>query len=291
MIGKGKSISHTGKALGYAENKLDAREIDRKYVVGENFKEIRQEFKVLQSVNHHCEKNTLAFVVSPTIADGNKLTDQDWREISQGFLKKMGLQEHQSVSYLHTDTEHKHLHIYVNRIDFAGKAYQDNFLSNRSAQIAKEIAHARGLTLAQQVKTEQQRALIPKSEIILEAHRSVLSHAPRQVAEYTRLMKERGVESHLKHDSKGLLVGVTFELAGERIKASDIDRNLTGKKLELTLIRNANKLEQERKEQQKLALQRAEEQRKEKEKQEYIEKFNIKLPKGPDHSRGRGIGR
>ncbi len=50
-------------------------------------------------------------------------------EIALNFLKRMKLDDHQYVSFLHTDEKHKHLHIFVNRINFNGKAYKDHFVS------------------------------------------------------------------------------------------------------------------------------------------------------------------
>jgi hypothetical protein len=253
MIGRGKTIAHVGNALAYAKNKLEATEIDRQYVQGNSPKEIESEFKLFQNMNTRCEKNTMAFVLSPTIADGKKLTAHDMKGITRDFIKAMKLEEHQYVAYAHHDKDHQHVHLYVNRIDLKGKAHKDSFLSNRSSHIAEQIALVRGLTTAREVQKEKQAEQKPIQEKVLEVHRSVLKQAPRQVEEYVHLMKERGLEVLLKRDKAGKLVGVQFEMVkaddkgakGEKIKASDVHRSLSGSRLENTLAENVKTIQKE----------------------------------------------
>lgn len=71
MIGKGKSISHTMASMSYGWNQeKDAEVVLKEFLHGDTPKEITQEFKMLQDQNYHCTKNTLSFVLSPTIEDG-----------------------------------------------------------------------------------------------------------------------------------------------------------------------------------------------------------------------------
>jgi len=147
MIGLGKSISHTGASMGYGwDQEKDAKVVYLEHLSGDNPKEVIQEFKIIQLQNYRCKKNTLSFVLSPTIEDGRELRDKELREITQRFVKEMGLQERQAIAFVHQDKSHLHIHLYVNRISFEGKAYKDNFIGKRSQLAAERVAGEMGLT-------------------------------------------------------------------------------------------------------------------------------------------------
>jgi hypothetical protein len=227
MIGKGKSIAHTSIAVDYARLKENATELDRFHLAGETGPDIEREFRMCQDLNQKCEKNTLQFIISPTVEDGKKLTQSDFREIYRDFIKRMGLEKNQSIAFLHRDKEHAHIHIYANRIGFDGIAYKDNFISNRSAKIAEEIAQQRGLTLARDVQTQR---LEQNKEIISEIkyrHEVAMQHRPRDLNDYITLMKANKVNVEVVHSKTGKISGLRMEFEGHTFKASDIDRSMS----------------------------------------------------------------
>lgn len=236
MIARGKSINHTVNALGYAEQKLDAKEIDRGLVCGETKEEIFKEFQMFQEQNTRCQKNTFAFVVSPSEPDGSKLTDKDFRGITQDFLKKLDLQDRQYIAYKHVDNGNPHLHIYVNRIDLEGKAANDKYISNRSSRAADEIAQERQLIQARQVQIEKQLIQEKKYSRVLEAHKSVLEAKPKDLGEYTSLMKKRGYEPKIKYSKLGKPVGMQFNIGNELIKGSAIHKTMSAARIEKAVI-------------------------------------------------------
>lgn len=238
MIGRGSSIKHAGNALAYAGEKLNAVEIDRQYVQGQTPAEIEREFRLFQDFNTRCQKNTLAFVLSPTIEDGQKLSGGNLRLLVRDFVKGMDLQEHQYVAFAHRDKAHQHVHLYVNRIDLQGKAYDDAFLSNRSSRLAETIALARGLKTARQVQEEKQAEKKDIKASVLQAHTSVLTRFPKGIDEYSRMMLMYGIQTLLKQNEGGKLIGVQYETKGEKIKASDIHRNLSANRLDSTIQAN-----------------------------------------------------
>ena len=80
-------------------------------------------------------------------------------------------------------------------------------------------------------------------EPVLTAHRAVLAQRPQGIEEYVRLMQQKGVETLLKRNEAGKLIGVQFAgSSGEKIKASDVDRSLTANRLENTLHEHAQSL-------------------------------------------------
>ncbi len=72
MIGKGKAIAHTRASMQYGWNQeKDARVIFSQNLSADSPKEVTSEFRFIQELNGNCKNNTLSFVLSPTIEDGN----------------------------------------------------------------------------------------------------------------------------------------------------------------------------------------------------------------------------
>ena len=145
IIAKGKSISHLGASMNYALCKEQAVVLAKNIVAEAPYK-VAKEFKLFQTFNDSCERKSLSFVLSPTIEDGQALSQEKLAEINKAFLKQMQLEHHQYIAFVHANTAHKHIHLYVNRIDYHGKAYNDQFISNRAARAAEGIAQERKKT-------------------------------------------------------------------------------------------------------------------------------------------------
>ncbi|WP_347839583.1 relaxase/mobilization nuclease domain-containing protein [uncultured Draconibacterium sp.] len=235
MIGKGKSISHASNAIDYAKEKQGAVEISRNNVIGENGKEIAKEFRVFQNLNARCQRNTISFVLSPSIPVGNKLTNQDFKNLSDDFLSRMNLKENQSITFLHCNKDHQHLHIFVNRIDYNGRAYKDHFISKKAQRIAESMVKARGFKTAKEIQIEKETRLRTQ---IKEAHSRVLLHNPRNIFEYAEMMQHLGIRCHLKQASNGKVVGLKFHIGKESIKASSVDRSFSAARLQKLIQQN-----------------------------------------------------
>lgn len=235
MIGKAKSISHISNAINYARNKKQATEISRNHVAGETGREIAKEFRVFQNLNSRCERNSFSIVLSPAIPDGDKLSNEDFARLADDFLARMGLKERQYITFLHSDQNHKHLHIFVNRIDFNGKAYKDNYISKKTQRIAESIARDRGLTIAREVQKQKEERLTRQ---ISDAHEKVLRQSPRHIFEYADFMKQYGINTYLKQASDGKVVGVKFQIGDESIKASSVHRSFSAANLQKLIVQN-----------------------------------------------------
>ena len=157
MIGKGTSISHTGTSIDYGWNQeKDAEIVFSQHLAGNNPHEITEEFKLIQEENTRCQKNTLSFILSPTQEDGSNLSKQQLGELTQKFIKEMQLKERQAIAFVHRDKAHTHVHLYVNRIGFDGKAYNDSFIGKRSQLAAEYVAKEMGLTTVKEVQLEKE---------------------------------------------------------------------------------------------------------------------------------------
>ncbi len=71
----------------------------------------------------------------------------------------MELKNRQAIAFVHRDKAHTHVHVYVNRIGFDGKAYNDSFIGKRSQLAADNVAKELGLTRVREVQQEKLKEL------------------------------------------------------------------------------------------------------------------------------------
>ena len=229
MIGMGKSISHTGASMGYGWNEeKDAKVVYREHLAGDNPKEITQEFKIIQTQNHRCKKNTLSFVLSPTIKDGQELKEKELKEITERFIKEMKLQERQAIAFVHQDKNHRHIHLYVNRIGFDGKAYKDNYIGKRSQQSAEKVAKQMGLTTVREVQQEKLNEVKNVRQEIKQIHEKVISEMrPKDFDQYIKYMKQNDVKVIPSISKSNQLRGFRFAYQGQNLKGSEVHRSMS----------------------------------------------------------------
>lgn len=245
MIAKGKSIRHLSASINYALSREEAVVLD-KNIVAETPKEVAKEFKTFQDINQRCERNSFSFVISPTVKDGKNLSDEQLRYINTSFLKKMELENHQYIAFVHQNTAHKHIHLYVNRIDYQGKAYNDRFISNRCAHIAEGIAKEWGLGTAKQAKMsrmwEKNISYPELSNVQKLAHHTLkqkeVSSVDKFVEAFNCAGAERGLRAEAYRSKSGAFSGLRFYVGDKKFKASEVDRSLAKQQLDKRLALN-----------------------------------------------------
>ena len=230
MIGKGKSIAHTGACMEYGWNQeKNAEVVFSQHLAGNNPQQITEEFKLIQEENTRCQKNTLSFILSPTPEDGKNLTKQQLGELTQKFIKEMQLKERQAIAFVHRDKAHTHVHLYVNRIGFDGKAYNDSFIGKRSQLAAENVAKEMGLTTVKEVQLEKELdAIHTRLEIKNIHHRVMENERPKTLDSYINAMQERNVEVIPSINKANKLQGFRFEYQGHNFKASEVHRSMSG---------------------------------------------------------------
>ena len=200
MIGKGHSIASTGASIEYGWNQeKEAEVIYKDHLAGETPKEITEEFRIIQSQNERCTQNTLSFVLSPTVKDGQEMSKSQLKEITSRFLKEMGLKNRQAIAFVHRDKAHTHVHVYVNRIGFDGKAYNDSFIGKRSQIAADNVAKELGLTRVRDVQQEKLKEVNWQRLAIRHINNKVRETRPKSLDEYIGKMKACNVPGDSLH--------------------------------------------------------------------------------------------
>ncbi|WP_299534592.1 relaxase/mobilization nuclease domain-containing protein [uncultured Herbaspirillum sp.] len=80
-----------------------------------------------------------------SLPEKERLDACQWKAICRDFLSGMGLQHHESTFVVHNETSHQHVHIVVNRVDFAGTVWSGEFDGKRAIAVAKELERKYGL--------------------------------------------------------------------------------------------------------------------------------------------------
>jgi len=239
MIGKGHAISRTKVSISYGWNQEKEAEIVLKeHLAGDTPDEITEEFQIIQSQNQRCHNNTLSFIVSPTIEDGKDLSKKDLGEIARKFLKEMNLQNHQAIGFVHRDKAHTHIHIYANRIGFDGKAYNDSFIGKRSQIAADNVAKGLGLKRVRDVQQEKAQGLKGLRQEIKNINNRVLQSKPKSLDDYMKKMKAHKVEVIPTINKSNQLQGFRVEYKGVNLKASEVDRSMSGNRLIAEISQN-----------------------------------------------------
>ena len=239
MIGKGHSIASTGASIDYGWNQeKEAEVVYKDHLAGETPKEITEEFKIIQSQNERCIQNTLSFILSPTVKDGKEMSKAQLKEITNRFLKEMELKNRQAIAFVHRDKAHAHVHVYVNRIGFDGKAYNDSFIGKRSQIAADNVAKELRLTRVRDVQNEKLQELKWQRLAIRNINNKVLETRPKSLDEYINKMKACNVQVIPSINKSNQLQGFRFEYKGANLKGSEVHRSMTGGKLIAEISQN-----------------------------------------------------
>jgi hypothetical protein len=125
-------------------------------MAGRTPRELAAEFGAVRRLRPNLGKAVLH--VSLSAAVGEKLTDAQWQQIAQRYLRGMGLTNNQFIVTRHTDTEHEHIHLLVSRITLSGKVVSDGRDYARQEVLMREIEREFGLQSVAPSRASQRKA-------------------------------------------------------------------------------------------------------------------------------------
>ncbi len=152
MIGKAKSCIGGNALANYVIKDAKGYELLRNNLSGEMPTEILHEMKIIQDLNQKAQYKTLSLVLSPEKTEGQMLTNKELKEMTLDFLKelKIDTKNQQYLAFIHTEKEHKHIHIICNRVNDDGTLVSDSFIGKKAQWAAHRIAKERGLISAKE---------------------------------------------------------------------------------------------------------------------------------------------
>ena len=103
--------------------------------------------------NKRTEKPVLHISLNPDPKD--KLSDEQFCDIAQIYMQKMGYGDQPFIVYKHEDIDRKHIHIVSLRVDENGKKIDHNFEHRRSMDISRELEQKYGFIPADQKQRQE----------------------------------------------------------------------------------------------------------------------------------------
>ena len=141
--------------------------------------------------NKRTEKPIFHVSLNPSPKDN--LTDEEFREIADKYMKDMGYENQPYVVFKHADIDRIHLHVVSVRVDENGKKLDSNFENKRSMKICRQIESDFKLTPA--TKQEEQTDYV----------------APTKPINY----KEGDIKSQIGNITKAIMNNYSFQSIGE----------------------------------------------------------------------------
>ena len=236
MIGKCKAIAHGSTALDYIfrEGKLGYR-LAFHNLCSREPKAIYEEMKVVSNYNSRCKNKFLRIEIGIAPQDEKKLPVSELMRITHLFAKRMGLDNHQWVAVTHKDTDNRHIHIIVNRINLYGEVYDTTFVSNRAARVAEEISREKGLAIAKKVKAERKYQKTKASPARDQTKQQVQNICYALLEKYKGTgitghsmflydLSKSGITIERMKNKQGKVYGLKFSFGGQSFKVSEVGR-------------------------------------------------------------------
>ena len=205
------------------------------------------EFALQASMRPNVQKPVCHTILSFSASDAERLTDDVMVKIANEYLAKMGYGDTQSLIVRHSDRQHPHLHICINRIGNDGKTISDRNEKYRSTKICRELTERYGLTLGEGKKAVNRQQLRGEDKLryeIFDAIKAVLPQSKNWKV-FVAGLEQQGITTRFK--TKGntdVVQGIIFKKNGCSFSGSKIDRSCSFSRLNAEIERNSHKQEQ-----------------------------------------------
>ena len=205
------------------------------------------EFVLQASMRPNVQNPVCHTILSFSANDADQLTDDVMIKIANEYLEKMGYGDTQSLIVRHSDRQHPHLHICINRIGNDGKTISDRNEKYRSMKICRELTKRYGLTLGEGKKAVNRHRLRGEDKLryeIFDAIKTALLHS-KNWKDFVADLERQGIATRFK--TKGntdVVQGIIFKKNGCSFSGSKIDRSCSFSRLNAEIERNSHKQEQ-----------------------------------------------
>ena len=160
---------------------------------------------------------------------GEEVPKEQLLRAASEYCRQMGADptRHQVAIYQHYDRPHTHIHIYINRVPMdGGPALDTSHNYARNVKVCQAITQQLGMS-----KVPEQRQSLndhdphkqSSREYVQETLKTTLANPQvTTVEQLSERLREKGVESQFKHDSKEVLVGCSFRYDETALKGTEV---------------------------------------------------------------------
>lgn len=176
---------------------------------------------------------------SLALSPKESLTDEQWKEVGRKYLDGMGFANNQYVIARHTDADHTHIHVLVNRVTLDGKLVSDSKDYHRQEQIMRRLEKEYGLAPVAPSKEALRRAPTKgeleyalktgkaSTKVVLQKLVDNALQGDPTYSEFTTRLERAGVQSIPNQASTGRISGISFQYEGITMKGGDLGRGYT----------------------------------------------------------------
>ena len=209
--------------------------------------DIAHDFNLQASMRPNVQKTVCHTILSFSAHDSERLTDATMVKIANEYLHKMGYGDTQSLIVRHSDRQHPHLHICINRIGNNGKTISDHNEKYRSTKICRELTERYGLTLGKGKKSVNRHRLRGEDKLRYEIFDGIKAVLPKSNnwKDFVAGLDKQGIATRFK--TKGntdVVQGIIFEKDGCSFSGSKIDRSCSFSRLNAEIERNIQQAQQ-----------------------------------------------
>ena len=209
--------------------------------------DIAHDFNLQASMRPSVQKPVCHTILSFSAHDTERLTDDVMVKIANEYIEKMGYGDTQSLIVRHSDRQHPHLHICINRIGNKGKTISDCNEKYRSTKICRELTERYGLTIGegkQEVNRPRLRGGDKLRYEIFDAIKAILPQS-QNWKDFVAGLEQQDITTRFKtKGNTNVVQGIIFEKDGCSFSGSKIDRSCSFSRLNAALGRNTHKQEQ-----------------------------------------------
>lgn len=205
------------------------------------------EFALQASMHPNVHKPVCHTILSFSANDAEQLTDDVMVEIANEYLRKMGYGNTQSLIVRHSDRQHPHLHICINRIGNDGKTISDRNEKYRSTKVCRELTERYGLTIGEGKRAVNRYRLRGEDKLRYEIFDAIKAILPQSQnwKDFVSGLEQQDVATRFK--TKGntdVVQGIIFEKDGCSFCGSKIDRSCSFSRLNAEIERNIQQAQQ-----------------------------------------------
>ena len=203
--------------------------------------DIAHDFNLQASMRPNVQKAVCHTILSFSSNDAERLTDAMMVKIAEEYLEKMGYADTQSLIVRHSDRQHPHLHICINRIGNDGKTITDRNEKYRSTKICRELTERHGFTIGdgkQKVNRPRLRGGDKLCYEIFDAIKTVLPLSKNWKG-FVAGLEQQGITT--RFTTKGntdVVQGIIFVKDGCSFSGSKVDRSCSFARLNEMLNQN-----------------------------------------------------
>ena len=181
MIAKIIKGTNFGGVINYMLSKCEgeAKILQANGVRCSSSSDMAHDFNLQASMRPNVQKPVCHTILSFSVEDTERLTDEMMVKMANEYLTKMGYGDTQSLIVRHSDRQHPHLHICINRIGNDGKTISDRNEKYRSTKICRELTERYGLTIGEGKKAVNRQRLRGEDKLRYETFDAIKAVLPK----------------------------------------------------------------------------------------------------------------